>query len=186
MRKIIIYFGLFECNCLAFQHTVTEQWRTFFHRLLQLHCWKDRNKKSFLQHAITLYHNRRYSNYKNASYKHFFSYDAQCFLQLFFFFLKHHNIKSRGESLKLPERRQNDADGCKLTCVTRSGADAAHTDASGVGCCLEGGDCWGFFWFFFYCCELSGSSVVIQKVFKTSPRTVVNPSTLLGREQLQN
>ena len=36
-------------------HTVVRQRSTFSHRLLQLRCRRDRYRKSFLPHAITLY-----------------------------------------------------------------------------------------------------------------------------------
>ncbi len=38
-------------------HTVDGQRSTFSHRLLQLRCRRDRYRKSFLPHAITLYNN---------------------------------------------------------------------------------------------------------------------------------
>ena len=46
-------------------HTVVRQRSTFSHRLLQLRCPRDRYRKSFLPHAITLYNNSYNAGHNN-------------------------------------------------------------------------------------------------------------------------
>ena len=48
-------------------HTVDRQRSTFSHRLLQLRCRRDRYRKSFLPHAITLYNNNSYNSGHNCA-----------------------------------------------------------------------------------------------------------------------
>lgn len=104
----------------------------------------------------------------------------------FILFLFRHLKKTSRHKLtyKIPsEGIQND--GCKWTSVTCSGGGrCTYKLVSGwlVPCRRS---FFGFVLFisFFNCCELLGSSVLIQKVSKTSPRTAVSASTLVVLER---
>ena len=50
-------FSIIDNDQHPLHHTVVRQRSTFSHRLLQLCCRRDRYRKSFLPHAITLYNN---------------------------------------------------------------------------------------------------------------------------------
>jgi len=54
-RTLNKLLSIMHNNQHPLHHAVVRQWSTFSHSLLQLCCRRDRNRKSFLPHAITLF-----------------------------------------------------------------------------------------------------------------------------------
>ena len=77
-RTLNKLLSIMDKNQHPLHHTVVRQRSTFSHRLLQLCCRRDRYRKSFLPHAITLFN----KSWKHCSSAHFVVYRRYFYLNL--------------------------------------------------------------------------------------------------------